>query len=175
MKKLITLALALVLALSMSVCAFAAITSDGGQESVTVTGKFQYSGSASEVLVVDVAWEGTEWVYNATKAWSDTQLKEVVTGGTWTNANGGTDVTVTNRSNIKIYVDFEATSTHAAAAVAFESNSAAKVADVEVASAGATATETLLVTTTDTIFEEADNGSDIATITVTIKKAPTAN
>lgn len=103
MKKAITLLLALVFVLSMSIPALAA---ESGDIKVTYS-----QDTAAVVTVVDITWGSMEFNYTSseTKVWNPETLQyEIIPGegdGSWTPKNeGGDTVTVTNHSNTGLEV-----------------------------------------------------------------------
>lgn len=107
MKKTISLILALVLILSLSITAFAAEVPEGESQSIKAT----YSVADSKaVYKVDIAWGGMVFNYNSGNqlVWDPESLLFVEqTGGkpSWTPAEeGGDTVTVTNHSNAVVNV-----------------------------------------------------------------------
>ena len=104
MKKAITLLLALVLVLSMSIPALAA---ESGDIKVTYS-----QPDPARVTYVDLTWGSMEFNYNSgdTKVWNPEKLEyEIVPGkaedASWTPVNeGGDTVTVTNHSNTGLLV-----------------------------------------------------------------------
>ena len=104
MKKLISLILALVMVMSLSVTAFAYETNNGSEATtINVKGTFKTAGAAGEKISVDVAWEGMEFTYTEGSAgeWLPGEHKYAEDGeGAW-STNKGT-VTVTNHSNVAV-------------------------------------------------------------------------
>lgn len=104
MKKILSIALCLVLLLSMSTTAFAA---ESGDIKVTYS-----QPNPEKVTIVDLTWGSMEFNYNSgdKKVWNPEKLEyEIVEGeegdASWTPANeGGDTVTVTNHSNTGLLV-----------------------------------------------------------------------
>lgn len=110
MKKFITLALALILTLSMAVCIFAEdqeISTNGGQATAEVTGKY-VSSTAADQIIVSVNWTGDDWVYTVGKVWNKDTFQYDETAGSWSNANP-TTVTITSKSSTTLYLTYSAT------------------------------------------------------------------
>ena len=128
MKKLTTIVLALVMALSLCSTAFATLNNsetftsgvagvadtfdkaNGSDQVIDVTGS--YSGTPTETYSVDVKWDAMEFVYTANDQtqWDPENHTYVLTTGgedtaAW-SANGGDTVTVTNHSNKAVNVAF---------------------------------------------------------------------
>lgn len=108
MKKAISMILALVLVLSMSITAFAAEVPDGGTQSITAT----YSEVESTIVYkVDISWGGMVFNYNSgmENVWNPDTLKfETVQKdeASWAPAaQGGDTVTVINHSNAGVDID----------------------------------------------------------------------
>lgn len=106
MKKILSLILALVLVMSLSVTAFAAETNDGKKDT-TINVNAKYTDGVTEagaVISVNVAWEAMQFTYTTggVNTWNPATHKYEVknSGGQW-SATGNT-VTVTNHSNVKI-------------------------------------------------------------------------
>ena len=103
MKKTLSIILALVMALSLSVTAFAA-TNDGTQDTeITVNGSFVSGTAADEKISVDVAWDAMDFTYTAPSqgTWNPaTHAYEGATAGGWSDNTPG--ITVKNHSNVAV-------------------------------------------------------------------------
>ena len=127
MKKIIALALSLILVLSLSVTAFAAkeITSADGTNDGEATGTYIAGDGALDTYCVDVTWTGLAFQYTANqKVWNpDTHTEdEATTEGTWST---GAKVTVVNHSNVAVVATASATKNDVAgndATIAFGAN-----------------------------------------------------
>ena len=108
MKKMMTVALAPALALSMNLAAFAAnVNANGGKQEIDVRAKYESSSKTPTVYSVDVAWGAMEFTYavSGTKTWNaDTHTYSVNSNDGWTAT--GNEITVTNHSNTGIKADF---------------------------------------------------------------------
>ena len=110
MKKILTGILALALAASMAVPAFAA-TNDGTKGTdITVNGTYQAAESPEDVISVDIVWDAMDFTYTAPSkgTWNaGTHEYENATEGGWA-ATSGTDpkITVTNHSNVPVNANF---------------------------------------------------------------------
>ena len=113
MKKILTGILALALAASMAVPAFAdnTATNDGTKGTdITVNGTYQAAETTADVISVDIAWDNMDFTYTAPSkgTWNaGTHEYENATEGGWA-ATSGTDpkITVTNHSNTPIEASF---------------------------------------------------------------------
>lgn len=110
MKKILTGILALALAASMAVPAFAANNDGTKGTDITVNGTYQAAEAPADVISVDIAWDNMDFTYTAGSkgTWnaSTHQYDNPVEGG-WA-ATGGTDpkITVTNHSNVPVNANF---------------------------------------------------------------------
>ncbi len=108
MKKITTILLALALVLAMSITAFAAtIESNSGSQDIDVSAKYVDGVSAPTRYSVDVTWGAMEFTYtvSGTKVWDpETHTYTTSTQPAWT-ASGNT-ITVTNHSNTDITASF---------------------------------------------------------------------
>ena len=111
MKKTLSIILALVMALSLSVTAFAA-TNDGTQDTeITVNGSFVSGTAADEKISVDIVWEAMNFTYTAPSqgTWNPaTHAYEGATEGGW--SDNTPSITVKNHSNVAVNatLDFKA-------------------------------------------------------------------
>ena len=103
MKKLLSVILALVMALSLSVTAFAA-TNDGTQDTeITVNGTYTPGTTADEIISADIAWDAMDFTYTGASqgTWNPvTHAYEGATEGGWSNNTPA--ITVTNHSNVAV-------------------------------------------------------------------------
>ena len=103
MKKTLFIILALVMALSLSVTAFAE-TNNGTQDTkITVNGTFVSGTASADVISVDVAWDAMDFTYTAPSqgTWNPaTHAYEGATAGGWSDNTPG--ITVKNHSNVAV-------------------------------------------------------------------------
>ena len=103
MKKFLSVILALVIALSLSVTAFAA-TNDGTQDTeITVNGSFVSGTAGSSVISVDITWDAMDFTYTAPSqgTWNPaTHTYDGATEGGWSDNTPA--ITVTNHSNVAV-------------------------------------------------------------------------
>lgn len=109
MKKLICIALALVMTLALSVTCFAEVTGDkvglktGENATNNVTATYAATANdESAVYYVDVTFGAMAFTYtDAAKTWNPSTHKYELQGaeGAWTCADGANKITVTNHSN----------------------------------------------------------------------------
>lgn len=115
MKKLLATTLALTMAMSLSVPAFAAespTTIGEGSANITVSGTFKAQEGAAEKVSVNIQWESMEFEYNAGNKgiWDETShsYKETV-APSWkvrNSTNTSSAIIVTNNSNVAITATF---------------------------------------------------------------------
>ena len=172
MKKMLSLILALVLMLSLTVPAFAA-TNDGSQNtSIDVQAKYNGSSTTPDKINVNIAWGEMQFTYNVggTQDWDAVNHKYVNnTTQTWTAI--GNTVTVTNHSNVEVKANlsFAAADAYNTVTGSFDKPTLTLATAVNTAVADApkdTATLTLGGTLADTVTQM----TQVGTITVAIAK-----
>ena len=110
MKKTLSVILALVMALSLSVTAFAATNDGSSPTEITVNGTYIPGTAAAEIISVDVAWDAMDFTYTAPSqgTWNPvTHTYEGATEGGWSDNNPA--ITVKNHSNADIYATLDFT------------------------------------------------------------------
>ena len=104
MKKTLSIILALVLALSLSVTAFAAENNGTSSTDITVNGTYIPStSSADETISVDIVWDAMDFTYTGASqgTWNPaTHTYDGATEGGWSDNTPA--VTVTNHSNVAV-------------------------------------------------------------------------
>ncbi len=113
MKKILASILALTMAASMSITAFAATDLETnpakgngeGDYSIGVTGTYTAGATADPLISVDIAWDKMEFTYTAGgSSYSPDTHKTTTTAGSWSTDKKA--ITVTNHSNVGITADF---------------------------------------------------------------------
>lgn len=172
MKKIVSMILALVMIMSLSVTAFAAEgVTNGGTDTSDVKGTYSSTATVT-VYSVDIAWDGLSFTYNGAFEgnWNPkTHEYEDATAAGWAAGNG--TITVTNHSNTAITAtpSYTAVEAYKSAGVSF-SSSALEVASADNGvdgSAGTAVTGTITVTPTGSL-PEGTKDAVIGTITITI-------
>lgn len=117
MKRIMTSILALALAASMCVPAFAEnraqITNDSMGATIEVTGNFNAADEADTVIFADVTWDNLTFTYqDGDKSWDAVNHKDIVGEGKWVWSSAeetktAPAITVTNHSNTKILATFD--------------------------------------------------------------------
>lgn len=112
-KKVLAVVLALVMALALSVTAFAGENNgtkpENGPTKIDVTGAYSGEGTPIDVYSVDISWGSMEFTYKTTgeKTWNpETHEYNVNEGDGWVFEDGADVVTVVNHSNAAVKVDF---------------------------------------------------------------------
>ena len=111
MKKILSIILALAMALSMSVTAFAATNDGTSGTDITVNGTYTPGTAADEKISVDIVWEAMNCTYTAPSqgTWNPaTHAYEGATEGGW--SDNTPSITVKNHSNVAVNatLDFKA-------------------------------------------------------------------
>lgn len=169
MKKITTLILSMILALALSVTAFAATVGTGDQE-IDVEGKYQDNTTVSTVYSADVTWGAMQFTYseNGSMTWNPadhTYSDNTIAG--WT-ANGNT-VTVTNHSNAEVTASFRFDALSSFSAVTGSFDIAAETLEAGVEGGYDTADEvTATLSLEGTLDENVTDFTKIGTITVNI-------
>ena len=103
MKKFLSVIFALVIALSLSVTAFAAENNGTSGTDITVNGTYTPGTAADEKISVDIVWEAMNFTYTAPSqgTWNPaTHAYEGQTAGGWSDNTRA--ITVTNHSNVAV-------------------------------------------------------------------------
>ena len=103
MKKTLSIILALVMALSLSVTAFAATNEGSSPTDITVNGTFVSGTAADEKISVDIVWEAMDFTYTSPSqgTWNPTtHAYEGATAGGW--SDNTPTITVKNHSNVAV-------------------------------------------------------------------------
>lgn len=166
MKKLISLALAIVMMMCLSTTAFAATVEAPGDYTAKVTGSY-VAGYESNGIVycVDITWNDLDFTYHAEKGavWNTETLTYSQAEPAYWEGEGS--ITVTNRSNTKI----SAKPTYTSADGYGDAGMDFSTSDLSVASAESGTAQTGTITVTPNGFLPAmDKADTIGTITLTI-------
>ena len=103
MKKTLSIILALVMALSLSVTAFAATNDGTSGTDITVNGTYVPGTTGAEQISVDIVWDAMDFTYTAPSqgTWNPvTHAYDGATAGGWSDNTPG--ITVKNHSNVAV-------------------------------------------------------------------------
>ena len=103
MKKTLSIILALVMALSLSVTAFAATNDGTSGTDITVNGTYVPGTTGAEQISVDIVWDAMDFTYTGASqgTWNPAHhTYEGATEGGWSNNTPA--ITVTNHSNVAV-------------------------------------------------------------------------
>ena len=174
MKKTLSIILALVLALSLSVTAFAAENNGTSSTDITVNGTYiPNTSSADETISVDIVWEAMDFTYTGASqgTWNPaTHTYDGATEGGWSDNTPA--VTVTNHSNVAVNATLGFTADVAGVVGTFtEASGTANDGVLELATADGTTVENAPTATANFGISGTaiDANQQLGTITVTIK------
>ena len=173
MKKFLSVILALVMALSLSVTAFAATNDGSSPTEITVNGTYTPGTAADEKISVDIVWEAMDFTYTAPSQgpWNPaTHAYEGATAGGWSDNNPA--ITVTNHSNVAVNATLGFTPDVAGVIGTFTEASGTENDNIlELATAEGTEVENAPTATANFGISGAaiDADKTLGTITVTIK------
>ena len=107
MKKILTLALALILVLSMTVVAFADTEEikEEGDSNIDINVGYQKYDS-KEIISVTLDWKNPNWTYTVYYEWSKELHKDVVSDESGWSATEKGALTVVNDGNVSVDVEF---------------------------------------------------------------------
>ena len=174
MKRFLSLMLALLMMMSLSVTALAAdATNNGGNTSIDVNANYQNNVSTADVIFVDIAWGEMQFTYsvNGTMDWDGENHQYVnnVTEG-WTAK--GNSVTLTNHSNvaIKAKLSFTAVSDYEGITGSFGDDAELLLASAVGTEKNEAPEDTALLNLTGALSDDVTAATKIGMITVTIEK-----
>lgn len=172
MKKLILLALAVIMTFSLSVPAFADTVTGTGDYTAEVTGSYVAGNEGNGIVYcIDITWEDLDVTYHAEKGavWNTDTLKYSETTSAYWEGKG--TITVTNRSNTRI----SATPTYTAGEDYTDADMTFSTEKLKVSSAefGEEQSGSLTFTPTGSL-PNMNESATIGTITLTIAQDPDA-
>ena len=187
MKKILSIALCLVLILSLGTTAYAAEDTITGGQSKTVTGVYQATDEVGTVYSVDIKWGSLEFTYEVPAQVWDTETHtykapddatpqwvcQTDEDETTVDAN---EVRVVNRSNagIEVTVAADMGSSGITATISNEGKISLASADATITEENPTGTETkgsVTITLAGELSADHTAGGEIGTVTVTIAAA----
>ena len=175
MKKILSIILALAMALSMSVTAFAATNDGTSGTDITVNGTYTPGTAADEKISVDIVWEAMNFTYTAPSqgTWNPaTHAYEGQAAGGWSDNTPA--ITVKNHSNVALNATLGFTADVAGVIGTFtEASGTANDNILELATAVDTEVSNAPTATANFGISGAaiDADKTLGTITVTIKNA----
>lgn len=176
MKKMISVAVALVVILAMSTAAFAtdasATLESLTSQTIDVTGTYQAGNEASTVYSVDIAWGSMAFTYTAaySGAWNtDTHEYDGYQDAAWSCESGGNKIAITNHSNTPVIASLLFTATESTVSGTFDESTI--TLDSAVGTAFADAPSQMAYLTMSGELSEDFAGGSIGKITVSLSDA----
>lgn len=181
MKRLSIICLSILLALSLSVTAWATNGQAKGQDlgttdPIPVTATYQSTGNGQTVYSVDIIWGSMDFTYQtAGKYWDPSEHKYIETDAGWTCADSANQIKITNHSNAEVNcsLSYTANTDYSGISGTFMSGGA-KFSSILLPSAAedrvaASSLSTIVTLQLSGILPENTNNQEIGTITATIE------
>ena len=174
MKKFFSIALVLVMMMSLSVTAFAAETNNGSKDTTIDVNAMYTDGAATpDVISVDIAWGEMQFTYSVggTHTWDPVNHEyKDNTSASWT-ASGNT-VTVTNHSNVAIKAElgFAADAAYSGITGSFGEDATLLLATAVGTAKNAAPSDAADLTLSGVLASSVTTSTKVGTITVKISK-----
>lgn len=173
MKRLSIICLSILLALSLSVTAWATnnttVSDLNGKASIPVTATYEGTGDDTTVYSVDISWGSMTFTYMSSGGkWNpSTHQYGAGTSGEWSYASGSNLVTITNHSNAYVQCNLQYTPLVEGIEGTLSPSNYMFDPAIGKSTNDPTLTQSFALTLTGPL-SSSDSGSDIGTITVTI-------
>ena len=170
MKKILSIALAVALMLSLSVTAMAdgLVTADS-TATIDISASYKAGATAGDVISVDIAWGAMAFEYTdgAEGAWDPATHTQGTKGaGSW--SAGGNEITLTNHSNVGVKAAFAYTKAVETVTGTFSGGGSLSLATAVGTTRDAAPSGSVALTLGGTLT--AETAGKVGTVTVTIEK-----